>query len=234
MTPRSRFRFGEFTLEIEARQLREQERIIHVSSKALDLLHVLLENRPRVVSKPDLNDRLWPDTFVSDVNLATIVAELRRALRDDAARPRFIRTVHRHGYAFSGTATVEAPRTETAVETLGTHWLVWENGQARLRAGDNILGRGRRATVWLDSPAISRHHAKIIVTRSDATVEDLGSRNGTYVRGERIASPVRLNDGDEIRVGSVVVRYRVNSGQETTILSEPESEGAPEREPGGC
>jgi hypothetical protein len=164
-----------------------------------------------------LNHHLWPDTFVSEINLATLVAELRRALGEDAGNPRFIRTVHRRGYAFAGTATEDSPSSETSVDSFGSHWVVWEAGQVRLAKGDNLLGRGRRVTVWLDSPTISRRHAKIVVIGLHVTVEDLGSRNGTFVRGEKVTSPVPINDGDEIRLGSVVLRYRVNSGQATTI-----------------
>jgi DNA-binding winged helix-turn-helix (wHTH) protein len=215
-----RFQFGQFTLALGARQLTRQDQAIHLSPKAFDLLHTLIAQRPGVVSKDELNQRLWPDTFVSEISLATLIAELRRALGEDAANSRFIRTVHRRGYAFSGVASEAPLRSETSIETLGSHWVVWEAGQVRLAKGDNLLGRGRRATVWLDSPTISRHHAKIVVAGLSATVEDLGSRNGTFVRGERVAAPVPITDGDEIRVGSIVLRYRVNSGQATTIVAE--------------
>ena len=215
-----RFQFGHFTLEVGARQLMRDGHIIHLSPKAFDLLHTLITHRPGVVSKDELNQRLWPDTFVSEVNLATLVAEVRRALGEDAANPRFIRTVHRRGYAFSGVATEDLPQSESSIEALGAHWVVWEAGQVRLAKGDNLLGRGRGVTVWLDSPTISRRHAKIVVTGLNAMVEDLGSRNGTFVRGEKVTSPVPITDGDEIRVGSIVLRYRVNSGLATTILAE--------------
>ena len=217
MAPASRFQFGEFTLEVGTRQLLHQGRAIHLSSKAFDLLHLLLDRRPHVVEKKELLDRLWPDTFVSDVNLATLVAELRRALQDDPAEPRYIRTVHRHGYAFSGPATENPEGSTTFFEGPSTHWVVWQNGQVRLGRGENILGRGRRVTIWLDSPSISRHHARIVVTGADAALEDLGSRNGTYVQGVKVASSTQLHDGDEIRLGAVVLTYRLNSGQETTI-----------------
>jgi DNA-binding winged helix-turn-helix (wHTH) protein len=219
MAPGSRFQFGDFTLEVGTRQLLDAGRVTHLSPKAFDLLHILLDRKPRVVAKKELNDRLWPDTFVSDVNLATLVAELRRALHDDAARPRFIRTVHRHGYAFSGPATEQSLGSATGIEGHSTHWVVWQSGQVRLAAGDNILGRGRRVTVWLDSPSISRRHARIVVTGSEAAVEDLASRNGTYVQGVKVTTPMRLSDGDEIRLGSVVLTYRLNTGQETTIFT---------------
>ena len=214
------FQFGDFTMQIPARQLLEHGRVTHLSPRAFDLLHILIAHRPGVVSKDELNHRLWPDTFVSEVNLATLVAELRRALGEDAGNPRFIRTVHRRGYAFAGAAIEESPGSETSVDSVGSHWVMWEGGQVRLAKGDNLLGRGRRVTVWLDSPTISRRHAKIVVGGLHATVEDLSSRNGTFVRGEKVTSPVPINDGDEIRLGSVVLHYRVNSGQATTVLAD--------------
>ncbi len=214
------FQFGDFTMQVPARQLLAQDRVVHLSPRAFDLLHILIAHRPGVVSKEELNQRLWPDTFVSEINLPTVVAELRRALGEDAGNPRFIRTVHRRGYAFAGQATEESPRSETSVESLGSHWVVWEAGQVRLAKGDNLLGRGRRVTVWLDSPTISRRHARIVVNGVQATVEDLGSRNGTFVRGEKVTSPVPIRDGDDIRLGSIVLCYRVNSGQATTVQSD--------------
>jgi DNA-binding winged helix-turn-helix (wHTH) protein len=220
MKPGPRYQFGVFTLDLATRQLRREDRSLHVSPKAFDLLHMLIEQRPRLVSKDELIHRLWPDTFVSEVNLATLVAELRRILKEKAAQPRFIRTVHRHGYAFCGTAIEDSSRSETAIDWLGSHWIVWKGGQVRLVKGENVLGRGRRVIVWLDSPTVSRQHARIVLTAPGATLEDLGSRNGTFLRGERVTSPVPLTDGDEIRIGSVLLEYRVNSGQATTIQSD--------------
>lgn len=214
------FQFGDFTMQVPARQLLAVGQVIHLSPRAFDLLHILIVHRPGVVSKDELNLRLWPDTFVSEIGLPTLVAELRRALGEDASHPRYIRTVHRRGYAFAGAAIEESPHSETSIDSLGSHWVVWDAGQVRLATGENVVGRGRRVAVWLDSPTISRRHARIVVIGSSATVEDLGSRNGTFVRGEKVASAVAINDGDEIRLGSVVLRYRVNSGQATTIQSD--------------
>jgi pSer/pThr/pTyr-binding forkhead associated (FHA) protein len=88
-------------------------------------------------------------------------------------------------------------------------WLFWETRQIALAEGDNVLGRGGDASVWLDVPGVSRHHARIVVWRGEATLEDLGSKNGTYVRGERVTIPQRLVSGDEIRLGSVVITFRI-------------------------
>jgi TolB-like protein/DNA-binding winged helix-turn-helix (wHTH) protein/Flp pilus assembly protein TadD len=80
---------------------------IRLTPKAFDLLGALLETRPRALSKAEIRDRLWPQTFVTEATLASVVSELRGALGDDAKEPRFVRTVHGHGYSFSGTAVEE-------------------------------------------------------------------------------------------------------------------------------
>jgi DNA-binding winged helix-turn-helix (wHTH) protein len=77
---------------------------VHLSPKALELLNALVESRPRALSKAALIEQLWPATFVSEANLATLIAEIRVSLRDQARNSRFVRTVPRFGYAFAGTA----------------------------------------------------------------------------------------------------------------------------------
>jgi DNA-binding winged helix-turn-helix (wHTH) protein len=80
----------------------------HLTRKAFDLLAVLVERRPAAVSKADIHAELWPDTFVSEVTLHSLMSEIRRVLGDDAEGPRLIRTVHGFGYAFVG--PVESPQ----------------------------------------------------------------------------------------------------------------------------
>lgn len=99
-----KIQFGAFTLDQGRRQLLGAEGDIHLSPKAYELLKVLLEQRPKALSKAELHERLWPSTFVSDVNL--------------------------------------------------------------------------------------------------------GSKNGTWVKGQRVAAPVSLEDGDEVRLGTVTLVFR--------------------------
>jgi len=89
------------------------------------------------------------------------------------------------------------------------YWLVWETKQVPLAEGDNLVGRGVDASVWIDAPGVSRHHARIVVRQGEATLEDLGSKNGTYVGDSRVSIPHRLVNGDQIRVGSVVLTFRI-------------------------
>lgn len=86
---------------------------------------------------------------------------------------------------------------------------MWEKRQIPLTEGRTVLGRAPDAGAWIDAPGISRHHARITMQGSHATLEDLGSKNGTYLRGERITEPVALSDGDQIRLGSVVITFRI-------------------------
>lgn len=104
----SQYRFGEFVLDSETRQLRRACHPRHLSPKAFHLLEVLVSSRPRVWSKRELQDLLWPDTAVVEANLPNLVAELRVALEDDPQRPRFVRTVHRYGYGFMEPASAPA------------------------------------------------------------------------------------------------------------------------------
>ena len=96
----SKYRFGEFLLDSETRELSRATQPRHVSPKAFHLLEVLVSSRPRVWSKRELQDLLWPDTTVVEANLPNLVAELRAALEDNPQNPRFLRTVHRYGYGF--------------------------------------------------------------------------------------------------------------------------------------
>jgi DNA-binding winged helix-turn-helix (wHTH) protein len=200
------FRFGPFSLDSRTRQLLGDGAEVGLSPKAFHLLLLLVENRARAMSKDELQQQLWPSTFVLETNLAGLIAEVRRALRDSAERPTFVRTMHRFGYRFIG----EVSETEGAPvpgEPAMKCWLLWETRQVRLAEGTNLVGRGEDAAVWVDAPGVSRHHAQIVVRQSDATLEDLGSKNGTYVAGRRVTTPHRLASGDQIRLGSVVITF---------------------------
>src|SRR6185295_11359146 len=100
VSARESLTFGEYRLDLATRQLFRAADEIRLSPKAFDLLQLLIEHRDRAVPKAELHAHLWPRTFVTEANLASLVAEVRRALGDLAGAPRFIRTVHRFGYAF--------------------------------------------------------------------------------------------------------------------------------------
>ena len=202
-----RIAFGPFTLDTETRQLRRGAEERHLTPKAFDLLELLARERPRALTKSHLLETLWPDTFVVEANLSNLVAELRAALDDDARQPRYVRTVYGRGYAFCEEAQ-EAVRAAAAPES-GSAFCVVVDGRPRaLHRGENVIGRAIDAEVWIDSESVSRRHAIIRVENGRAALEDLGSKNGTWLRGERVRDLAPLSDGDEVRVGSVTLVFR--------------------------
>jgi DNA-binding winged helix-turn-helix (wHTH) protein len=205
-----RYRFDGFTLDHDTRQLLSQGDELHVSPKAFDLLALLVANRARAVSKAELQQRLWPSTFVEETNLATLAAEIRRALRDSATNPRFVRTVYGFGYRFVGEVTADVGVTGPDAAPARA-WLVLDRRHIPLVEGANVIGRAADAAIPIDSPGVSRHHARIVVTGGEARLEDLGSKNGTHLNGSRITTPCRLTEGNEIRLGAIVMTFRIAS-----------------------
>ena len=206
------YRFGDFTLDAATRQLVVRDQEIHLAPKAFDLLHLLLANRSRAMSKSELQQQLWPTTFVEETNLAGLVAEIRRALRDPAATPRFVRTVYGFGYRFVGDVSLDAappgpPARSSASRT--SRYLVFERRELMLMEGANVIGRAPDATIHIDSPGVSRYHAQIVVTSGSATLQDAGSKNGTYLNGTRLEAPAVLSDGQTIGIGSVILTFKL-------------------------
>jgi DNA-binding winged helix-turn-helix (wHTH) protein len=201
--------FGDFAVDIGARQLLRGTEVIHVGPKAFALLELLLKSRPRALSKSHLQEDLWPRTFVSESNLTSLVTELRTALADEAREPRWIRTVYGFGYAFSGKA-VDLADSGAATPARDVRLrLFLEKREIALREGENLLGRVDEGVAWLDSPTVSRRHARILVSGGQATLEDLGSKNGTFLGNRRLTTPCPLSDGDEIRTGEVRMTFRI-------------------------
>jgi DNA-binding winged helix-turn-helix (wHTH) protein len=204
-----RVQFADFTFDTGTRELRWAGELVPLSGKAFAVLRVLLEERPNVVTKQELLRRVWPDTAVEEANLSVAIAQIRRALSDDAQGPRFIRTDHGTGYAFvAEVAGGGASRRATEPQPSTRFWLVWDDNRVVLYEGENIVGRDPRHPVWLDAPRVSGRHAVITIAGTSATVEDLASLNGTYLRGARLTGPERLSDGDVIRFGTSDVTFR--------------------------
>ena len=203
-------RFGTFVLDPETRELLRGDSRVPLSPKAFDLLSILVADRPKAISKSDLQERLWPDTFVVEKNLANLVSEIRDAIGDDPSNPRFIRTVHRFGYAFRETVPpAEISRAASRGEVSFRVSVQWEHGRVTLDEGQHVLGRDPDAEIFLSSPGVSRRHALIRISAGRATIEDLGSKNGTFVGDQRVDGSRSLGDRDIIGVGSAKLTLRV-------------------------
>ena len=199
-------RFGDCVLDSETRRLFKAGRPVHLTPKAYGLLQLLVARAPRAVSKEEIQDLLWPQTFVAESSLTNVVSELRAAVGDRAREPTFIRTIHGFGYAFSDEVREEggAGREEEQAPFLVSR------GRRRfaLRQGGNTVGRDPDADIRIDHASVSRRHARITVRGGEAILEDLESRNGTFLGGRRIDSPVGLRDGDVIGLGPVTLTFQ--------------------------
>jgi DNA-binding winged helix-turn-helix (wHTH) protein len=202
-----RVRFGEFVLDHAARQVSRDGQPIHLTPKALELLELLVERRPRAISKEELHEHLWPSTHVTEANLPVLAHEVREALGDDPHEPRWIRTVARFGYSFCGEISPDPADGEA--ECPWDCRILLGGREILLRTGENVLGRAHDAAVWVDDPSVSRHHAVIRVSDEGATLEDSRSRNGTFRHGDRIEGAVTLEDGDKFVVGRVLLTFRM-------------------------
>jgi Tol biopolymer transport system component/DNA-binding winged helix-turn-helix (wHTH) protein len=118
-------RFGLFELDLDAHELRKSGVRIKLHDQPFQILSMLLERPGTVVTREELQKRLWPgDTFVDfDLSLNSAVKKLRQALNDDSESPRFVETLYRRGYRFIGpvigTMSVNAEQAEL-VEKAGS------------------------------------------------------------------------------------------------------------------
>jgi DNA-binding winged helix-turn-helix (wHTH) protein len=215
-------RFGECLIDSATRQLYVRGEPIHVKPKAFQFLELLLENRPRAVSKKQIHERLWPGTFVSDGALTSLLVEVRTAIGDEAKHPLYVRTVHRFGYAFCGNAE-EVRKPVAAGSRAWSCWVLRAGNRTALEPGETVIGRDPGAGVYIDDPSVSRRHARIVVTGESATLEDLGSKNGTHLGNRKVDTSLSLDDGARIRVGTVLLTFRMfSTPYSTQTAGEPQ------------
>ena len=109
-------RFGIFELDLQTRELRKSGVRIRLQEQPFQILAMLLEQPGAIITREDLQKRLWPgDTFVDfDLSLNSAVKKLRQALGDDSENPRFIETLYRRGYRFIGPVNGASALPQTA------------------------------------------------------------------------------------------------------------------------
>jgi DNA-binding winged helix-turn-helix (wHTH) protein len=189
-----------FDFDTGTRTLSRDGEAVALTPKAFTILESLVEAHPAAVAKETLYDQVWPDVVVEPGNLHNLIAEIRGAIGHEA-----LRTVHRFGYALA-VHVARAPAASEFVVDTGSRELP-------LLSGENILGRDT-----VGAPDVSRRHARIVVAGDAAILEDLGSKNGTWLRGARLESRTPLSDGDEIHLGRTrVVFRRLRRGTTMTI-----------------
>ena len=205
---RRSFRLGEWVVEPTLDRITLDGREVRLRPRAMDVLTVLALAAGKLVSKRELIDDVWRTEYVGDHALTQVVAELRAALGDDARNPSFIENIPRRGYRLVATVT---PLADSSVASRGAtvpFRLETNDGNRPLTQGSNVIGRTEDADIRLDRTEVSRCHAMITVQGTTAVIEDLGSKNGTFVNGCQITDPTPLVNGDEIWIGRSVARMR--------------------------
>jgi DNA-binding winged helix-turn-helix (wHTH) protein len=208
--------FDAFTLDVWRGCLRRGADDVKLRPKSFEVLRYLVENPGRLVSKEELIRAVWRDAFVTDNSLVQCLIEIRRALCDDAQV--IIRTVPRRGYILD-VSVIEAPHTTGPARPSITHWLMCDGREQPLPEGSHVIGRDLSASLSLPSPRVSREHARIVIEGGVAVLEDLGSKNGTFMHGRAVNAPVRLADGDEIRIGGFQLTFRILSSDGVTATA---------------
>src|SRR5262249_35269420 len=152
-----------------------------------------------MVSREELRARLWPDAVFVDFDhgLAKAVEKIRRAIGDLARSPRYIETVARRGYRFVAPVEVVDPAStlRRPSEIPAACCLVWGERAIVLADSEAVIGRDPGVAIVVSSPRVSRRHARIVLASGAATLEDLHSKNGTFVNDRRVEGPVALTHG---------------------------------------
>lgn len=213
------FSFGEFELDNAAYALFRAGERIKLEKIPMEVLILFVGSAGTLVDRGKIKTALWgSDVFVEhDSAINTAVRKIRQALGDDAEKPRFVETVVGKGYRFIAPVERQTPVPSsrqrrpfpTCCVTRGTQEFI-------LDSGENLLGRDPDARVYVDHPSVSRRHAQILIRPNHAILEDLNSRNGTFLEGRRIGTPTEIHHGAIIGLGPITLTFVVLSGPAST------------------
>ena len=215
---RRRLQVGAWTVDADSGLLTQGDTSVRVRPKVMDLLVALAERPGELSSKEFLIARVWPDVVVGDGSLSVALAELRNALGNHPEAPEYIETIPRRGYRLTATMSTDEGKD---AHTEGSHfWLTGAGLELELLQGENIIGRSPDAYVRIESPRVSRLHARITVEGDSAVIEDMGSKNGTFVGNTRVDGPIPLVHGDQIRLGQLAAILSVAVADRQSTLTE--------------
>lgn len=211
-----RYSFADCQLDTTSREFSRNGGEIHLSPKAYELLLLLVEHRPRVMTKQELMEGLWPGTFVVEANLPVLIGELRDAFGEKSRGSGAIKTHHGIGYSFAAEVEEHRSRPSRAVGRCRI-FLVVDGQRSKLMPGEHQVGREPDCEVFLNHPDVSRCHARITVDGDTVTVEDLASKNGTMLNGRKITKSKKLVNGDTLTFGTVETTIEIWDPSPSTV-----------------
>lgn len=238
------YRLGEWWVEPAANTLTRGTEEIRLEPKVMEVLNSLAERAGEVVSKRELIDEVWHTEYIAENSLTRAIADLRRALGDDARNPSHIQTISKRGYRLiaevDGRSEKEPAHQWSPVtyEPLAVivgdrvrfgsrsgsescdHVLILGDQEIPLIEPTIVFGRGEQSDIQFLVSEVSRTHARLDVARSHAVIEDLRSKNGTKVNNRIIDRPHRLSSGDAIVIGPNTLVYRRLSVEPTVTCEE--------------
>jgi DNA-binding winged helix-turn-helix (wHTH) protein len=203
MSGGERYKFGEFTLDASERRLSKSGQAVPLEPKAHDVLVVLLRRAGRLVTKRELLDLVWPESFVEEGILAVHVSALRKALGDRGGGRLCIETVARSGYRFIGVVSQpEAPAQGWSVAVL----------PARPFTAEILSGRDQATGLTLADALIDRlGRFKQIVVRPTRAVHGYSNPQenlaavGRSLRVDAVLSTTLLRTADRVRVSARLI-----------------------------
>ena len=212
-------RFADCILDIDARRLVRSGQEAHLPPKAFDLLKLLVENRPRVLSKTELIERVWRGcSFQMQAWRKSSASSGGRSGRTTTRASSVRCTAAADAFAAE---LLDQPRDDPrfasrSVAGSAICWLFCGPRQFPLMDGEHVVGRESDAAIWLDSPKVSRRHAKIVVNGGSAVLIDLDSKNGSFVRGIPVTGPTTLGRVMDVCIGPFALIFRVADGAGST------------------
>ena len=232
------FELEEWTIDPHGNRIVCGAVTVRLEPRAMEVLLCLADHQGRVVARKTIFDRVWATEFVTDSTLTHTIADLRRAFGDDPRKPRIIETIPKRGnrliaairgragapsagpFEDQPLATVAANRVVVRPRAAGPpsdSLLMIGDREVFIGGGEIEIGRTTRSGLKILSSEVSRNHARLVIVDEGATIEDLGSKNGTAVNGRDIEARTDLASGDVIKIGphEIVFCHRFNDPTKT-------------------
>jgi DNA-binding winged helix-turn-helix (wHTH) protein len=203
------FFLGEWLVEPRLNRISAGGSTIQLEHRVMEVLVCLADHAGDLVTRRDLVDKVWDEGFISDNTITHAVTELRKAFGDDPRMPKVIETIHRRGYRLIAPVIFDRATPLAPAGRPSSFLAILRDVEIQLAEGENVIGRAPQAAITVPSIKASREHARIIVDRGLAFLEDLDSKNGTFLNGLRIHHKEQLSSGDLIGIGSVTETIRI-------------------------